>query len=410
MGDQSASEVAELKRKLGNAVRKGKAIEAQYKEAKARLEGADAIASRVAELEAALEQKDVAEERQLAEAEAAHADTLEKLQDITARHLEALERAGRLEKELEEGRAAWQAKPAASTPHGAESPHANGTTAVAHQLQQLNEGLRKQLEDAQSHLSVAEHQLAERSDSTSSVSGVDAQALAELTDEVEVLKEALDVAADKIRDLQTSEQEAVARSNTLAKECAELRKTASAATARVEEAVATEQAATQAAEQAARLEKVARDRVLALEVELAAAQESAAQAQQVAEQVADLEAQVAHAEERAAAAETAAAEAVADATARTENAAAREAAADERLQQAEAEVAKAQAEAARLAEENESRRQKFSVLHVTFAKKEAEFKEALEVAEAEVASSRAAAADAEEAELAARKAKIEAER
>jgi len=178
--------------------------------------------------------------------------------------------------------------------------------------------------------------------------------------------------------------------------CEALRSAVKAAEKKAKKAEREKEQAVEQESHASQREKLAADRIVALESELAKVKELSSENLQTATRLEELQNSLRVAEERSKSSEAAAALAKEIAESSTQKADAKEVEAGERIAAAERRTAETEAELLRFKEENESRRQKFSVLHASFAKKETEMRETLELAEAEAATARATAAEAED--------------
>jgi len=169
-------ETDDLRRKLQNAVKKGKAIQSQYEEANHRLQEMQGLAGRAEELASALQAKDA------------------ELKKCTANNGELCERVKRLEEALEKQRA-WEFSASKGS-----SGRGSGD-AKAKQLHKLNDDLRHQLDQAQQRILSVEEELAHHDHTKNSDTGEEDGNIRvdELRDEIVVLQEALDVAAEMVR-------------------------------------------------------------------------------------------------------------------------------------------------------------------------------------------------------------------
>lgn len=257
--------------------------------------------------------------------------------------------------------------------NGPSTPPPSTTTADAlKHLSQMNKELRKELEEAQEHVAAVEHRVVLATDGNESDDG--ALIIAELQDEIEVLKEALNIAALKIKEFQKDEERNKKESLQLEIDIATLKKSLRAA----------EKTAITAHEdlrkEADKEKEDALGRIRILEEELQTTKQLLEDARRASvESKEELKVgmkKIEEAEERARSAE--------ETTIVALNAAEeRKADALRAVEKAEAMARTAQVELKEIKEISESKNQKFSVIQAAFNQKEEEFQERLLIAEKE---------------------------
>lgn len=257
--------------------------------------------------------------------------------------------------------------------NGPSTPPPSTTTADAlKHLSQMNKELRKELEEAQEHVAAVEHRVVLATDGNESDDS--ALIIAELQDEIEVLKEALNIAALKIREFQKDEERNKKESLQLEIDIATLKKSLRAA----------EKTAITAHEdlrkEADKEKEDALGRIRILEEELQTTKQLLEDASRASvESKEELKVgmkKIEEAEERARSAE--------ETTIVALNAAEeRKADALRAVEKAEAMARTAQVELKEIKEISESKNQKFSVIQAAFNQKEEEFQERLLIAEKE---------------------------